>query len=183
MGIQSGYTWKVDPVADPLGGPGRTKPVDVRAAEDYAVRGKLKKSPDPSTREGYSIGMEHVALTLGRNLGLPIPEAWLATVLGRPVCVVERVPSSRNWLQAEEGTPMMLTAIQNDDIFSLGTAFDIWMANTGVDVVGAVQVPRPPRRRPPVRTVAPRGDHGDAPGRAARGDLAGGRPRRRPAVG
>ena len=74
MGVQSGYTWEADPEPDRLGGPGRTRPVDVRAVEDHAIRGKLKMSPDPSTREVYSIGMERVALTLGRMLGLPIPD-------------------------------------------------------------------------------------------------------------
>jgi hypothetical protein len=134
-------------VQDTLRGPGRTDRHDVRAAEDHAVRGILKRAPAPDTREVYSIGMEHVALTLGGSLGLPIPEIWLDSVGGRPVGVVQRVPNSRNWAQAEMGTPAMLQRFDNEDDFALGVVFDIWMAKGGASTRGCASRDGKPQPR------------------------------------
>lgn len=108
--------------------PGRTTRQWVRATAEPFPRAMFKTPPANSGREIYSIAMEAVAYELGTQLGLPIPEAQLASVAGEDGVLIKRIDEMRDWRMAD-GAPMLKSHIKNLGCFALGVAFDIWLAN------------------------------------------------------
>jgi hypothetical protein len=95
----------------------------------------------------YSIGMERVGYTLGSAVGLPIPATYLEEYDGRPCSVQLQLRNHREFDMAK-GSVMMWAAIDNEDVWPLGVAFDLWMANYDRRSPNLSIQPVPPEKKP-----------------------------------
>jgi hypothetical protein len=178
--VVSGRAWEEFPGQHHLQGVGSTPKLWLRDADRRSTQAVFKYANDEADRnEMYALGFERVAYRLAEVLGLPVPDTHLESFDGhRGVIQVMRpnIEWSRNWNQAKQLA--MFATIENEDLWPLCVAFDLWIANVDRAPRNLVFEPVPPDKKPTLAAscVSVLPDHGHAglhpPGKFGVGDVA-----------
>jgi hypothetical protein len=116
----------------------------VRDDNERAVRGVFKWATSKAKR--YAIGTERLIYHLADLLGLPVPPTYLDSCEGREGSVQIFVPGPA-WKHAAASVPWVLKMAENEDLWPLMIAFDIWVAHPDRHDRNIIIRPEPPDRR------------------------------------